>query len=224
MRILGLDTATRRTSIGLLIDGEVVAEQAQDDGRHAIFLLPLIEQVLGDGNCTVQMLDAIAVSAGPGSFTGLRIGLSVSKGLACATGLPLVAVPTLEALARTVEGHGIICAVLDARKGEVYTACFEHTARGCRRLTDDQVTTPEVLVASLPTPCTVVGDAVPRYGELLQARLGRRATILPWETCGPRGATVAALGAERLRDGLVADLANLEPFYIRPPEAVTKVA
>ena len=162
MRVLGLDTATRRASVGLLIDGEVVVEQSRPaQGSHAVSLLPLIDAVLRQANCAVRGLDAVAVSSGPGSFTGLRVGISVAKGFARATGVRLVAVPTLEGLARTVPGQpGVICALLDARKGELYSACFESSASGWRRLTADRLVTADTLAAMLPTPCVVVGDGV----------------------------------------------------------------
>jgi tRNA threonylcarbamoyladenosine biosynthesis protein TsaB len=151
VRILGLDTATWKASVGLRIDGETVAEKSRTaDGSHAVSLLSLIEEVLQDGGCSVRDLDAVAVSGGPGSFTGLRIGLSVAKGLAYATGARLIAVPTLEALARTVAHlDGKVCPVLDARKGELYAACFQSSHGILQRLTEDLLLTPEELLALL---------------------------------------------------------------------------
>lgn len=221
MRILGVDTATWRASVGLVIDGTVVTEQSlSTTGNHAASLLPLIDEVLGRAACPVAVLDAIAVSSGPGSFTGLRIALSVAKGVAYATGARLVAVPTLEALARTVTDYeGVICPVLDARKGELYAAAFESRPTGLKRLTADALVTPESLLEVLPTPCVVLGDAVPRYGALLASRLGAAVTLLPFETHAPRGGIVALLGWERMQAGQTADLHQLEPFYIRPSEA-----
>lgn len=221
MRILGVDTATWRASVGLVIDGAVVAEQSlSTTGNHGASLLPLIDEVLGRAACPVVALDAIAVSSGPGSFTGLRIALSVAKGFACATGARLVAVPTLEALARTVTDYeGVVCPVLDARKGELYAAAFESSPAGLKRLTGDALVTPESLLDVLPTPCVVLGDAVPRYGALLESRLGAAVTLLPFETHAPRGGIVALLGWERMQAGQTADLHQLEPFYIRPSEA-----
>jgi tRNA threonylcarbamoyladenosine biosynthesis protein TsaB len=224
VRILGLDTATCSASVGLLIDGEVVAEQSQRaDGSHATSLLPLIDAVLQRADCPIRTLDAVAVSGGPGSFTGLRIGLSVAKGFACATGVRIVAVPTLEALARTVTGYyGVICALLDARKGELYAACFESSASGWKRLTADALVTPDALLEMLPTPCLVLGDAVVTYGSFLESRLGPRVTLLPFESHGPRGGMIASMGWERLQAGNTVDLPDLEPVYIRPSDAERK--
>jgi tRNA threonylcarbamoyladenosine biosynthesis protein TsaB len=226
VRILGLDTATWRASVGLLIDGEVAAERSQaTNGSHGVWLLPLIDEVLRAGGCSVTALDAVAVSTGPGSFTGLRVGLSVAKGLARATGTRLVAVPTLEALARTIaDRHGVICALLDARKGELYAACFESFPSGWKRLSPDALMTSESLAAMLPTPCTVVGDAVVAYGDFLRSRFGAAVTVLPFETHGPRGSVVASLGLERLHWGEADDVTGLEPDYIRRSEAELKAS
>ena len=221
MRIVGVETATWRASVGLVSDGTVVAEQGLDTtGNHAASLLPLVDDVLRRAACTVNSIDAIAVSNGPGSFTGLRIGLSVAKGLAYATGARLIPVPTLEALARTVVHHeGTICPVLDARKGELYAASFASSGAALTRLTADALVTPESLLEMLPTPCVVLGDAVERYGELFKNRLGSRVTVLPFETYAPRGGIVARMGWERLQVGKVADVDQLEPCYVRPSEA-----
>ena len=226
MRILGLDTATRRASVGLLTDGKVVTTKSQAvEGSHAVSLLPLIEAVLQEAGCATRDLDAVAVSRGPGSFTGLRVGLSVAKGLAYATGVRVIGVPTLEALARTVTDHrGVVCALLDARKGELYAACFEPSATIPRRLTPDMLVTPASLVERLPTPCVILGDAVETYGEFLQARLGSRVTLLPYDSHGPCGGVVATMGWERLRAGPGDDLTPLEPVYIRSSEAERKMA
>jgi tRNA threonylcarbamoyladenosine biosynthesis protein TsaB len=221
VRILGVDTATWRASVGLVIDGTVAAEQSlSTTGNHAASLLPLIEDVLRRAACAVQALDAIAVSNGPGSFTGLRVGLSVAKGVACATGARLVAVPTLAALARTVaDRDGVICPVLDARKGELYAATFAARERQLQRLTADALMTPQKLLDDLPTPCVVLGDAVERYGTVFQRRWGEGVTVLPFATHAPRGGVVAVMGWERLQAGETADLQQFEPFYIRPSEA-----
>lgn len=224
--MLGLDTATRRASVGLLIDGEVVVEQSRPaQGSHAVSLLPLIDAVLRQANCAVRGLDAVAVSSGPGSFTGLRVGISVAKGFARATGVRLVAVPTLEGLARTVPGEpGVICALLDARKGELYSACFESSAGGWRRLTADRLVTADTLAAMLPTPCVVVGDGVTVCESMLRTHFGTRVSLLPADTYGPRGGVIAAMGWERLQAGEGADVSGLEPMYVRPSEAELKIS
>jgi tRNA threonylcarbamoyladenosine biosynthesis protein TsaB len=221
VRVLGIDTATRHASIGLCEDDRILIERTDKAARsHATSTLPLIEQLLADAGLPVGDIDVIAVSAGPGSFTGLRIGLSIAKGLACATGARLVGVSTLEALAGVVQDRsGTLCTLLDARKGEVYTACFEVAAGRVQRRWPDTVTTAEALAARLPAPCLIVGDAEAAYGPFLRERLGGGIEFLPFDEYGPRGGIVARLGAEAARAGHAVDATHLEPLYIRSSEA-----
>lgn len=228
MRVLGLDTATWRATVGVVVDGVVRAERFQAGrGNHAVTLLPLIDEALQAAGLSIDRIDGIAVSNGPGSFSGLRVALGVAKGIVCATGAALVAVPTLEALARSVAhvaGGRAVCAVLDARKGEVYAAAFLVSDAGCSRLLDDGVFSAAAAADVLPRPCVIVGDAVTAYGALFAARLGEDVTLLPVDTYGPRGGTVGLIGWERLRTGARDDAAALEPFYIRPSDAERKAS
>ena len=191
----------------------VVAEGAHRESRsHTASLPVLVERVLGEAGLALEDVEGIAVSIGPGSFTGLRIGLALAKGLAFAGGLPLVGVPTLEALAWVADAAPgtSVCAALDARKREVYAALFAVEAGGLRRVTPDLALAPEALAARLPRPCTLVGDA----GEVYGAVLGAHARPLPFATHHPRGGVVARLAA-----GEAANVGTLEPIYVRPPDA-----
>ena len=185
--------------------------------RHTTRLLALARTLLDRAGLAFADLDLIAVGTGPGSFTGLRIGLALAKGLAFAGGLPVVGVPTLEALAWVVDAEpgATVCAALDARKREVYAALFALEAGGPRRLTPDLALAPEALAARLPRPCTIVGDA----GEVYGAVLGAHARLLPFATHHPRGGVIARLGAARLAAGEAANVGTLEPVYVRPPDA-----
>lgn len=215
MRVLGIDSATANASVGLWSDGSIVAEQHTSSRNHAASLLPLIDAVLSEAGCAIAQLDALAVSAGPGSFSGLRVGLSIAKGVALASGLPIFAVSTLEALAATIaDREGYICCLIDAHKGELYMACFEARAARLRRLSEDCIVTVGDAAASMPKPCVVIGDAMQRYGDSLSSIAD--VEILPFPAFGPRGGIVAALGATQGQGGV--DSASLEPFYIRPPE------
>ena len=204
--------------MGAVRDGVLLAEVAQRESRsHAQALPLLVARVLADAGLGVQALDALAVSIGPGSFTGLRIGLGYAKGVAFAGRVPLVAVPTLEALAWVAEAAPgeRICAALDARKGEVYAALFEATVAGPCRLTPDLAVRPAELAARLEPPCVLVGDAGTVYRDVL----GARAAIRPFTTHHPRGGIVARLGWQRLLAGEAANPGDLEPVYVRLPEA-----
>jgi len=199
-------------------DGVIVAEGVHRETRsHTASLPGLVERVLRDAGLRVDDVEALAVSIGPGSFTGLRISLALAKGLAFAGGLPLVGVPTLEALAHVAEAAPgeTICAALDARKREVYAALFVADDAAPRRLTPDLALSPEALAAQLGKPCVLVGDA----GEVYRDVLAPHATLRPFATHHPRGGVVARLGSARLAAGERANIGTLEPTYVRPPDA-----
>jgi len=199
-------------------DGVVVAEGVHREPRsHTASLPGLVERVLRDAGLGVDDVEGLAVSIGPGSFTGLRISLALAKGLAFAGGLPLVGVPTLEALAHVAEAPPgeTICAALDARKREVYAALFVAGDAAPRRLTPDLALSPEALAAQLTPPCVLVGDAGERYRDVLAPH----ATLRPFATHHPRGGVVARLGSARLAAGERANIGTLEPTYVRPPDA-----
>jgi len=184
---------------------------------HTASLPALVDRVLADAGVTIGDVEGLAVSIGPGSFTGLRIGLALAKGIAFAGGLPLVGVPTLEALAHVADAAPgeTICAALDARKREVYAALFVATEAAPRRVSTDVALAPEALAARLTPPCVLVGDAGEVYGEVL----GARATLRPFATHHPRGGVIARLGTERIAAGEGANPGPLEPTYVRAPDA-----
>jgi len=219
--ILGIDCATWTASVGVVGDREVLAESTRRvSGSHAAHLLELIEHALGACARRLAEVDLIAVSLGPGSFTGLRISLSTAKGLAMATGADLVGVSTLEALATVAAPRGgRICPVLDARKGEVYAAVFAAAAGRVTRLQADRALTPRELAASLPGgTCTLVGDGVDAYRPLWSELLPD-AVLIPFAEIFPSGAAVARLGEESMRHGGASDAGRLEPRYCRKAEA-----
>jgi len=209
--------------VGIARDGAVLAEAVHRGARsHADTLPTLVERALTEAGSTIEDLDALAVSIGPGSFTGLRVGLALAKGIAFAGRLPLMPVPTLEALAWVAEATSgeTVCAALDARKREVYAAFFRVDAGGrpCR-LTPDATLAPQELAARLEEGTILVGDAAQAYEDVL----GSRATHRPFATHHPSGGVVARLGAERLLAGHAiqpeSGLGALEPVYVRPPDA-----
>ena len=221
MLVLGIDTATRIASAGLVRDGEPLDEEScLAQSNHTETLLPLIARLLARSQISLSEVQSIGISIGPGSFTGLRIALSAVKGFAYALGQQVVAVPTLEALACTIsDWQGNICPILDARKGEVYAALFRREPQGSlERLTFDQVCTPYALLDRLTTPCLFLGDAIDRYGDLIVERCGPEARLLPFAMHHPHGTTVAKLAWERLHRGEFDDLSTLVPSYVRRPE------
>jgi tRNA threonylcarbamoyladenosine biosynthesis protein TsaB len=222
MKILAIDTATSLGSIAL-VEGAVLRAQYALDiaATHNQRLLPGIDRILTDASRHLDELDALAVSLGPGSFTGLRIGLSVMKGLAWSTGKPLVGVPTLDALAaNAILTPQPICPILDARKGEIYTALYR---RGKdwepERLTPYMVVAPEKLKELIVEKTVVVGDGLRRYGTFLSGLLGTHLLWAPPQVSTLSASCVAWLAWQRLRRGEVEDVSACAPIYVRASEA-----
>ncbi len=233
MTILGIETATAVCGVALLRDGAVLAEESVlERYAHAEKLFGFLDDVLERAGVKLQALQGIAVSIGPGSFTGLRIGLSVVKGLHVATGVPVVAVPTLEALAwRAVPevrdaGIGKILAVLDARREEVYWQLFDLTPGGPRALTDvsdgEIRRLPELMP---PGKIAITGDARISVGGVLNSAGGNDACafLVPESVAQCSAVAVAQCGAALLAAGANEDVAVLEPryikeFFLRKPE------
>ena len=165
-----------------------------------------------------------ALSLGPGSFTGLRIGVSAVKGLAFATGKPVAGVPTLDVLASQIAPTPyLICPVLDARKAEVYTALYRYGDGDFpRRLSPYQTFRPEELIGQIHEKTIFIGDGVKTYGDLLRSQLPSLAAFPISSLHVPHGSTVARLGLDLLRRGEDLDLAAFTPIYVRPSEAELK--
>jgi tRNA threonylcarbamoyladenosine biosynthesis protein TsaB len=223
--VLGLDTATWFASVGLVRDGSVLAEEScRVRTGHTDILLPLVRQLVSRAGVGLTELDGIGVSIGPGSFSGLRVGLNTAKGLCYALGLALVGVSTLEALATTVgDWQGRICVLLDARRKEVYAAVFVHgPQRRLRRLTPDMVLAPDDLWSHISPPCLFIGDGAEAYRGLIRDRYGDAVRFVSWASCHPSGAAVARLALPRLRAGESDDVSKLVPRYVRLSEAERK--
>jgi tRNA threonylcarbamoyladenosine biosynthesis protein TsaB len=183
-----------------------------------------IDGVLRAARWELADVEAFAVALGPGSFTGLRIGLSTVKGLAFATGKPVVGIPTLDALAWALPFCAYpVCPVLDARKNEVYAGLYR-TLEGCLEVLEapravSPATLAEELRASTAGPLVFVGDAVTPFSSVLTGILGTRARLAPADLRLPSAVTVGELGGWALGRGEAADPAALAPLYLRPSEA-----
>jgi len=225
MKILGIDTSTSCGSVGLIDDGGIISDYLLNiPVTHSERLLRAIELVLGEARCAVDDLDGWAISLGPGSFTGVRIGVSTIKGLAFATQKPVVGVSTLDVLASQISPTPyLICPIIDARKGEVYTAFYRYEDGILpKRLSDYEAIIPENLVKRIKERTIFVGDGVKTYGNDLRKSLPTLAAFPPVPIHFPHGSTVARLGLEPLRRGNYLDLATFTPIYVRPSEAEVK--
>ena len=226
MIVLGVETSSLQGGVALVGERGLVAEYILNiEIKYSERLLPAIDRILVDAGLVVADLGGLAVAIGPGSFTGLRIGLSTAKGLAAASALPLVGVPTLPALAWGLPFACYpICPILDARKGEVYCAMFRWAGGALAQVMEDAALAPAALAARITEPTIFVGEGVTVYGEFLGRTLGPRALFAPPPLAGARPAAVAALGREQLLRGERDDPAALIPRYLRPSEAELKRA
>jgi tRNA threonylcarbamoyladenosine biosynthesis protein TsaB len=221
MRVLGIESSTRQGGVAIVDGDRLVCESLLNiEVTHSERLLPAIDRLLADARLSLGALEGIAVSIGPGSFTGLRIGLSTAKGLAYATGLPVVGVSTLEAMAWGLPAaRWPVCPVLDARKQEVYAAVFRHAEAGLCRLTEDLALSPEALCGMIQEPTLLLGEGLEAYDALFRERLGDRMRVPPLASRGARPACVAELGRQRLLRGERDAADGLVPRYLRPSEA-----
>ena len=224
--LLALETATDVCAVAILAGGRIVAEAAvRRPQQHGALLAPLVREVLGWAGLAPADVAAVAVSAGPGSYTGLRIGAATAKGFAAALGVPLVAVPTLDALAReaapaaaALAPGAVLVAVLPSRRGEVYAAAYRLAPgapdpAGPSPLRDAA----GLAVGDVPAwlgadgPAVLAGDGAARLAPFFPDALALAA-----DRAGPDAAAVARLGAARLAAGHVEDLAAWEPAYLKP--------
>ena len=163
MKILGLESSATSASVAVVSDGKILSEDYSNTGlTHSQTLMPMLESVLRKAELTINDIDYLAVSNGPGSFTGVRIGVSALKGLADPLNKKCVGVSTLEAIAKPLENTGVIAvATMDARCNQVYTATFDCVTGGMKRLTEDEAITIDELTERLKTevkPIVLIGD------------------------------------------------------------------
>ena len=226
MIVLGIETATTVCGAALVVDGVVVTESSiAEKNVHAEKLLTMVNAVLEKSGLALTKVSGIAISIGPGSFTGLRIGLSVAKGLSYATGIPLVAVPTLEALARRltamhpIGNPGYVLPMIDARRDEVYCQLFRLEGEEAEQVWEERDRTlSEVLAELRGISVTVTGDANEKLKDwLIAGGMTERNGIAFADTELSRcsAATVALRGERLLQARQTEDPALLEPRYIK---------
>ena len=231
MKVLGLDTSTRATSVSVVCeyDGLIAEYTLRDRRTHSEKLLPLVDKVLTDSKTSLEELSGISVVNGPGSFTGLRIGIATAFGLSTGYDIPLVGVSSLDVLANQRPIIGLICPVLDARKNEVYTCLYKGTENGVERLWEYRVISLEQLFLDLDKLCDkyeaeilFTGDGV----DVFREELIENTPFLPVYTYNEleinRASVTARLGLNEIKKGNVLSPHELTPIYIRKSEAEKK--
>ncbi|MEK7701487.1 MAG: tRNA (adenosine(37)-N6)-threonylcarbamoyltransferase complex dimerization subunit type 1 TsaB [candidate division NC10 bacterium] len=217
MRVLAVETSTLAGGAAIVDGDRVVGQYLLDVSvTHSERLMVAIDRLLGDAGWAPRDLEGLAVAVGPGSFTGLRIGLSTVKGLALALGIPVAAVPTLDAMAATLPFAALpVCPVLDARKHEVYASLYRWDGSAMRREWEYLAVAPDELARRLAEPVILLGDAAPTIHA-------PHARLAPPTHRAPSPACVGLLGHARLGAGETVAAADLVPIYLRPSEAELK--
>lgn len=222
MRILAIDTATDAASAAVVEDDRLIGSYTiNNKKKHSQLIMVMIEKLLGDLSLKISDIDLFAVANGPGSFTGLRIGVAAMKALAHSMNKPIVGISTLEALAYSVPWcEHIIIPIMDARRKSVYT-CSYIWDDGFRALGEIEALTVEECVNDCGELLDVlfIGDGVKVYKDYITEKLGERAHFAPGVFCEANAASIAALAYEKAKKGETDTYLSLQPFYLKKSQA-----
>ncbi|MEJ2659647.1 MAG: tRNA (adenosine(37)-N6)-threonylcarbamoyltransferase complex dimerization subunit type 1 TsaB [Desulfobacteraceae bacterium] len=220
-KLLAVDTATQSCGVAIIADGRMQTELIlSHGGTHTKQVLAAIDAVLNLEGSSVAQIDAFAVTRGPGSFTGLRIGISTVKGLALASGKPIIGISSLDVLAHQAGGGARwVCPMIDARRNEIYWRVFRREGDGPVALTEEQVGPIDKLARQIQNPCVFIGNAVPQYAAQLHGVVEQAVQWAPEADHAIRPAVLARLAWRRFQQGDVDDTGGFAPVYLRKSDA-----
>ena len=218
--ILAIDTATRYAGIALYDGQAVTVEHSwRSNANHTVELMPNIMRSLEQQEMQVRDLEGFVVAIGPGSFTGLRIGLSVAKGMAFVTGRPLLGIPTLDVLGYAYALEDVrTCAVIEAGRRRFCVATYQRVDSQLERLDDYRIVSQQELLSSIEMPTLFCGELTPALRNALKKECGDQALLTSPAFALRRPAYLAELGWQRLQQGERDTLATLAPIYLREPD------
>ena len=224
MKILGLDSSGIVASVAIVEDDVLIAEYTVNYKKtHSQTLLPMLDEIAKMTELDLNSIDAIAVAAGPGSFTGLRIGSATAKGLGLALKKPLIAIPTVEGLAYNLyDISGLICPIMDARRKQAYTGIYRFTDHQLKVVEDQMAVPMETVIEKLNQygeAVTFLGDGVPVFHELIAEKMTVPYSFAPAHVNKQRAAAVAALGEIYYRQGKTETAMEHVPDYLRVSQA-----
>lgn len=225
MKTLAIDTSGKAAGIAVLSDDQILYEIYMNMGlNHSLVLLPELNKALETSKIELNDMDLFVTTTGPGSFTGLRIGLSTLKGFALSRNKPLVGVSTLEALAYNICAEDIlICPILNGPLEEVYAALYQYRhLTGYESILKDQVTDVKKLVQHIDHPVIFVGDGTIRNEGIIREQLHELAVFAPQHFNICRPSVIAGIGIKKYHEHLADDMVSLIPTYLRASEAEIK--
>jgi tRNA threonylcarbamoyladenosine biosynthesis protein TsaB len=220
-KLLAVDTATQSCGVAIIADGCMQTELILNHGgTHTKQILAAIDAALSLGESSLAQIDAFAVTRGPGSFTGLRIGVSTIKGLTLATGKPIIGISSLDVLAHQAGGDAAwVCAMIDARRNEIYWRIYRREGDGLAVLSEEQVGPIDKLARQIDNSCVFIGNAVPLYAAQLPRLVKQAIQWAPDADCTIRPAVLACLAWRRFQEGDVDDTGCFAPVYLRKSDA-----
>lgn len=224
MKVLALDSSGLVASVALLEDETMIAEYTVNYKKtHSQTLLPMLDEIVRMTEQDLNTIDAIAVAAGPGSFTGLRIGSATAKGLAQALEKPIISVPTVDALAYNLYGtHEIICPIMDARRNQVYTGIYEFVENKFTVLHEQYVDSIEHVIIQLnekKRPVIFIGDGIPPYASIIEEQIQVPFSFAPSHLCRQRAGAVGNLAMKQYGMTAAEHAADHKPEYLRLSQA-----
>ncbi len=220
---LAIDTSTDTASLALVQDSEVLAELTWRCGQnHTTQLLPHLSHLLNQSKLSLQSASCIIVAKGPGSYNGLRVGISTAKGLAFSLGIPIIGISTMEVEAYQHAERGLpICPIFNAGREEIATAMYQMKGNKWCQLTAEHITTVETLCPQITSKTIFCGEFVPSITTHLKKQLKQKAIVVPSAARLRRAGFLAELGLKRLKAGDYDNPATLQPLYLRGP-SITK--
>ncbi|MFC2056350.1 tRNA (adenosine(37)-N6)-threonylcarbamoyltransferase complex dimerization subunit type 1 TsaB [Chloroflexota bacterium] len=220
---LAIDTSTDTASLALVQDSEVLAELTWRCGQnHTTQLLPHLSHLLNQTDLSLQLVDCIIVARGPGSYNGLRVGISTAKGLAFSLGIPIIGISTLEAEAYQHAEIGLpVCPIFNAGREEIAIAMYQKKGEQWHQLTAEHITTVDALCSQITAKTVFCGEFVPSITAELKKQLKQKAVILPLAAGLRRASFLAELGLKRVKAGDYDNATTLQPSYFRGP-SITK--
>ncbi len=223
MKILAIETTTKNLGVAIADENSILAEhKGLAELRHAQDLLPNIDALLKKIGSKLEEIDSFAISIGPGSFTGLRVGVSTLKGLNMVTGIPIVSIPTLDAIAyNALDRDAPICVIVDAKKKNLYTSLYKRGNGGIIKLWDYLLISPEDLIKRIDAPTLFLGDGAALYGGFILERL-KDARLADKDCWSPDAKVVARLGVDKFKRKEFEDPDTMVPMYMYSRECNVK--
>lgn len=225
MKIIAIDSSGLVATVAIATEDAVIAEYTVNYKKtHSQTLLPMLDEIKNMTELDLSEVDAIAIAAGPGSFTGLRIGSATAKGLGLALDKPIIEVPTVDALAMNLWGtHDVICPIMDARRDQVYTGIYEFDENDNLAVLHEQfaddIRAVTEMINGIGRPVIFLGDGVPVYKDVITENIKVKCRFAPAHMSRQRAGALASLAAGYYSEGKTVSAADHKPEYLRQSQA-----